>query len=181
MLILSSYTAVLFGSGSAGQRNFRNMGNCFVSGMRPEVAIRKIVCSELKNKDFTDSSPSTVQHATAKSCGPLKGPAHSQKKQIRRNKEEKKPRLGSPQNGLSGGTPDCRRVKVVISAKKLSEFHSDGHIRKDDLVSFLLEKVQTDGCSCIRAFQEAKPAVKKRFAGWMPSLEIIPEESSSTC
>lgn len=179
MLILSSYTAVLFGSGSGGQRNFTNMGNCFGSGMRPEVAIRKIVCSGLKDKDCTDSWPSTVQHATAKSCGPLKGPSHSQKEQIRRNKEEKKPRLGSPENGLSEGTPDCRRVKVIISAKKWSEFHSDGHIRKDDLVSFLLEKLQTDGCSCIRAF-EAKPAGKKRFAGWTPSLEIIPEESSST-
>lgn len=161
------------------QHNFTNMGNCFGSGMRPEVAIKKIIGSELKDLDFTDSRHPTVQHATAKSCGPLNGSSHSQKKQICEEKKEKKPRIGPSSNESSGGLPDCRRVKVIISAKKLSEFLSDGQIRKDALVSFVLEKLQTEGCSCILAVKEGKPAAKKRCAGWTPSLEVIPEESSS--
>lgn len=138
------------------------MGNCVGSGMRPEVAIKKIIGSKLKDQDCTVSWP------------------HSQKKQIRGDKEEKKPRTVPLQTGLSGGRPAYCRVKVIISANKLSEMLADGDTRKDALLSFVLEKVQRDGYSCNRGVKVGKSAARKRRAGWTPGLEDIPEESSST-
>lgn len=170
------------------------MGDCVGSGILKREEDQEtnisIIGSQLRDQDSTDCRTSNasanfrrlpvlpVEHAAASCCGSISRlslhppSVNSQKRQIRGSEEEKKQRvLGR-----------CCRIKVVISAKRLSEMLRDGHTSKEVLLSFLFHKLQAEGRSRsdgVKLF--GKQLARNRFAAaWTPSLEVIPEEDSKT-
>ncbi|GLJ47139.1 hypothetical protein SUGI_0995260 [Cryptomeria japonica] len=72
--------------------------------------------------------------------------------------------VGFSQGGKGGGGGDVYQVKVLISAKQLSELLS--HQDNTALLSLVLGKLQTEGFGV-----RAKPVKNS----WRSSLDVIPE------